>query len=104
MGRIGSAGCADGPLTPGRWRCQVRDTAFGVARPENQLGLHLRRHLSGRGKGAGLVLRSGNTEAMALHMEEISLAVAPGAHASFFSIKPGGMSRRSFLSQTTSPS
>jgi transposase len=33
------------------------------------------------GKGAGLVLPSCNTEAMALHLEEISAVVAPGAHA-----------------------
>src|ERR1700730_6121937 len=33
------------------------------------------------GKGAGLVLPSCNSEAMALHLEEISIAVAPGAHA-----------------------
>jgi transposase len=33
------------------------------------------------GKGAGLVLPSCNTEAMALHLEEIAAAVAPGAHA-----------------------
>jgi hypothetical protein len=33
------------------------------------------------GKGAGLVLPACNSEAMALHLEEISLAVAPGAHA-----------------------
>ena len=33
------------------------------------------------GKGAGLVLPSCNSEAMALHLAEISLAVAPGAHA-----------------------
>jgi hypothetical protein len=33
------------------------------------------------GKGTGLVLPSCNSEAMALHLEEISLAVAPGAHA-----------------------
>ena len=33
------------------------------------------------GKGAGLVLPSCNSEAMALHLEEISLAVVPGAHA-----------------------
>jgi transposase len=33
------------------------------------------------GKGAGLVLPSCNSEAMALHLEEISLAVAPSAHA-----------------------
>src|ERR1700726_590345 len=33
------------------------------------------------GKGAGLVLTSCNSEAMALHLEEISLAVAHDAHA-----------------------
>jgi hypothetical protein len=33
------------------------------------------------GKGAGLVLPSCNSEAMALHLAEISLAVAPGAQA-----------------------
>ena len=32
-------------------------------------------------ESAGLVLPSCNNEAMALHLEEISLAVAPGAHA-----------------------
>ncbi len=32
------------------------------------------------GKGAGLILPSRNSEAMALHLEEISLAVAPSAH------------------------
>ncbi len=33
------------------------------------------------GKGAALVLPSCNTAAMALHLEEIATAVAPGAHA-----------------------
>src|ERR1700730_11395013 len=33
------------------------------------------------GKGAGLGLPSCNSEAMALHLKEISIAVAPGAHA-----------------------
>jgi putative transposase len=33
------------------------------------------------GKGAGLVLPSCDSEAMALHLEEISITVAPGAHA-----------------------
>ncbi len=33
------------------------------------------------GKGAGLVLPFCNTEAMNLHLAEISLAVAPAAHA-----------------------
>jgi hypothetical protein len=34
-----------------------------------------------KGKGAGLILPFCNTHAMNLHLEEISLAVAPGAHA-----------------------
>ena len=34
-----------------------------------------------RGVGAGLVLPSCNSETMGLHLEEISLAVSPGAHA-----------------------
>ena len=34
-----------------------------------------------QGKGAGLVLPRCTTEAMALHLAEISLAVAPGHHA-----------------------
>ena len=33
------------------------------------------------GKGAGLVLPFCNTETMSLHLVEISLAIAPGAHA-----------------------
>jgi len=33
------------------------------------------------GKGAGLVLPFCNTETMTLHLAEISLAIAPGAHA-----------------------
>jgi transposase len=33
------------------------------------------------GKGAALVLPRCNTEAMSLHLQEISAAVAPGAHA-----------------------
>jgi hypothetical protein len=34
-----------------------------------------------QGKGAGLILPFCNTATMALHLQEISLAVAPGAHA-----------------------
>ena len=34
-----------------------------------------------QGKGSGLVLPFCNTRAMALHLEEISATVAPGAHA-----------------------
>ena len=35
----------------------------------------------GQGKGVGLVLPFCNTETMLLHLTEIALAVAPGAHA-----------------------
>jgi hypothetical protein len=36
------------------------------------------------GRAAGLVLPSCNTEAMTLHLQEIAVAVAPGAHAVLF--------------------
>jgi hypothetical protein len=42
------------------------------------------------GKGAGLVLPSCNTEAMALHLVEISAVVAPGAHAILVLDQAGG--------------
>jgi hypothetical protein len=51
-----------------------------------------------------LVLPSCNTEAMALHLAEISLAVAPGAHAILLLDQADGISRRSFPFQTTSRS
>lgn len=35
----------------------------------------------GRGVAAGLILPCANTEAMNLHLAEIALAIAPGAHA-----------------------
>ena len=35
----------------------------------------------GRGLAAGLVLAHANTKAMNLHLAEIALAIAPGAHA-----------------------
>jgi hypothetical protein len=41
------------------------------------------------GKAAGLVLPSCNTEAMTLHLQEIALAVAPGAHAVLFADRAG---------------
>ncbi len=60
---------------------ETRDTAFGAARPEDEFGLYFRRHLPGRRKRRRARTPSCNSEAMALHLEEISLAVAPGAHA-----------------------
>jgi transposase len=41
------------------------------------------------GKAAGLVLPSCNTEAMTLHLQEIAVAVAPGAHAVLFVDRAG---------------
>src|SRR3546814_19555760 len=41
------------------------------------------------GKGAGLILPFCNTETMSLHMAEISLAVAPGAHADVLMAQAG---------------
>ena len=41
------------------------------------------------GKAAGLVLPSCNTEAMTLHLQEIALAVEPGAHAVLFVDRAG---------------
>ena len=60
---------------------ETRDQAICAARPEDCVGLYFRCNLSGRRKGAGLVLPSCDSEAMALHLAEISIAVAPGAHA-----------------------
>jgi len=46
--------------------------------PGEGFGGHVRHE---EGKGAGLVLPFCNTETMTLHLAEIALAVAPGAHA-----------------------
>jgi hypothetical protein len=47
------------------------------------------------GKGAGLVVPSCNSEAMALHLKEISIAVAQAHMPSFSSMRRDGISRRS---------
>ena len=60
---------------------ETRDAAFGAKRPEDEFGLHLRRHLPGRRKRRRPRAAFLNSEAMALHLAEISAAVAPGAHA-----------------------
>jgi len=57
------------------------DPPFGSKGPADQIGQHLWRNLPEHGKGTGLVLPFCNTETMALHLAEISLAIAPGAHA-----------------------
>src|SRR6476659_3827539 len=50
---------------------KTRNQALCAARPEDGVGLYFRSHLP----------RRCNSEAMALHLAELSLAVAPGAHA-----------------------
>src|ERR1700726_1198466 len=60
---------------------ETRDTAFGAARPHDEFGLYFRRHLPGRRKRRRARTTLLHSEAMALHLDEISLAVAPGAHA-----------------------
>jgi transposase len=59
----------------------ARHATVGAARSAHAIGPHRRRHLPRQGRAAGLVLPRCNTDAMALYMEEISQAVAPGAHA-----------------------
>ena len=56
--------------------------ALGPQRPK--ISVELRPGSSGQyaeGKGAGIVLPRCNSEAMSLHLAEISFHVAPGAHA-----------------------
>ncbi len=60
---------------------EARNAALGPKGPADEISLYLRRDLPEHGKGAGLVLPFCNTETMSLHLTEISLAVAPGAHA-----------------------
>ena len=57
-----------------------------------------------RGAGAALVLPACNTEAMQLHLDEISTKVAPGPTPFSSSIKPDGMARKTERSQANIPS
>src|SRR6202522_1300974 len=52
-----------------------------ASRPALRQRLSVRRHLPARGVGAALALPHANTEAMQLHLDEISATVAVGAHA-----------------------
>jgi DDE superfamily endonuclease len=54
----------------------LRRTTRGLRRPIFSV-----QSVRPKDKGAGLVLPSCDSEAMALHLEEISITVAPGAHA-----------------------
>ncbi|MGY4398972.1 hypothetical protein ACVWZA_004183 [Sphingomonas sp. UYAg733] len=58
-----------------------RHPAFGAERPAHGIGLYYGAICPAEGTGAALVLPRCNTEGMALHLAEISAAVAPGAHA-----------------------
>src|SRR5436190_23739411 len=60
---------------------ETRDQAICAARPEDCVGLYFPCNLSGRRKRRGARPASCDSEAMALHLAEISIAVAPGAHA-----------------------
>ena len=60
---------------------EARDTTIGAEGSADEIGLYLWRDLPEQGKAAGLVLPFCNTETMSLHLAEIWLAVAPGAHA-----------------------
>src|SRR6266550_9461457 len=60
---------------------QARLATLGAARSTHRLNLYLRRHLPQGRQGAGLVLPRCNIAAMNLHLAEIAIAVAPGAHA-----------------------
>lgn len=60
---------------------EAGNATLGTARSADQIRLHLRSNLPAEGKAAGLVLPFCNTDTMNLHLAEISLHVAPGAHA-----------------------
>jgi hypothetical protein len=60
---------------------QARNAAKAAGRPALRQRLSVRRHLPARGVGAALALPHANTEAMQLHLDEISATVAVGAHA-----------------------
>jgi hypothetical protein len=60
---------------------ETRNPALGAERPTNEIGLHLRRDLPGTRQGRGARPAFCNTQTMTLHLAEISIAIAPGAHA-----------------------
>jgi DDE superfamily endonuclease len=59
----------------------ARHAASTTRRPTLRERLPIRRHLPGARTGAALALPFADTEAMQLHLEEISRNVALGAHA-----------------------
>ena len=60
---------------------QPRGAALGIQRPADEIGLFLRRDLPGARQGRGAGAAFCNTKTMTLHVAEIALAIAPGAHA-----------------------
>src|SRR5208282_5958054 len=66
---------------------RTRHAPFCLEGSENRLGLYLRRHLSPARQGGRSRPPSCNTEAMTL--QEIALAVEPGAHAVLFVDRAG---------------
>ena len=71
---------------------RTRHPALSPARPTNSWAYIFGAICPAKGKGAGLVLPCCDTEAMAAHLEEISPAVAPGAHA-VRAARPGRLAR-----------
>jgi hypothetical protein len=65
----------------GQWVGAARNTAVHAPRPAHPVRLHIRRDLSGRRQGAGLVMPHCDSDAMSAHLAGISAMVAPGAHA-----------------------
>jgi hypothetical protein len=60
---------------------QARNAAQAARTPTLRERLSLQPHLPAQGKGAALALPYADTEAMQLHLEEISRNVTDGAHA-----------------------
>ena len=67
----------------------TRHATFCLEGSANRLRLYFRRHLSGARQGGRSRPPSCNTEAMTLHLQEIAVAVAPGAHAVLFVDRAG---------------
>lgn len=64
-------------------------TTLGAARPAHGVDVYLRRYLPQDGKAAGLILPWCNTQAMNLHLAEITAHVALGRHATLLMDQAG---------------
>ena len=59
----------------------ARNPTNSAQRPAPGIGMDLWRHLPRRGQSAALVMPRCNSDAMGMHLAEISSQVVPGAHA-----------------------